>query len=402
MDDAASASRARRRAALAVHGGLVLALAAAYALLAPPSRWDDPVALLALGALAVVADRHDVPLPSGIRFDALVAVALIAVSVGGPLPALAVVLAPMLVNGLTGHETLWRAGNLANLAAYSGYVLAGSLVLALLPPGAAWTEQLGWLVVAGLVQGFVNWALGPAIYGPMWLGRPFADMLALLRDAIPTGTAMLLLGAGTVLATPALGLLALGSFALIAVLPQTALTFAARTSPVGALEPAAATRAYARALALQLGLDRPARRHLDAVLEAGEQRPPTGAPIDYALATMRDRSDATCHAQLVPERWDGSGGPLGLRAEAIPVPARIVAVASAWSALTARGGARLGHHEALEELQVAAGAGLDPRVVHAARAVVAQERVSAAEPAPEPRLHGLRIPAPLRRALAGS
>jgi hypothetical protein len=39
-------------------------------------------------------------------------------------------------------------------------------------------------------------------------------------------------------------------------------------------------------------------------------------------------------------------------------------------------------------------------VVAAARLVVAEERLSPAVPAPEPRLHHLRVPAPLRRALA--
>jgi hypothetical protein len=41
-------------------------------------------------------------------------------------------------------------------------------------------------------------------------------------------------------------------------------------------------------------------------------------------------------------------------------------------------------------------------VVAAATAVIGQEPVTAAEPAPEPRLHHLRVPARLRRALAAS
>ena len=79
---------------------------------------------------------------------------------------------------------------------------------------------------------------------------------------------------------------------------------------------------------------------------------------------------------------------------------RIVAVADTWSALTARGGPQLSHAEALVELENAAGTRFDPRVVQAAYAVVAEERVSAGEPAPEPRLHQLRLPAPLRRVIA--
>jgi HD-GYP domain-containing protein (c-di-GMP phosphodiesterase class II) len=83
-----------------------------------------------------------------------------------------------------------------------------------------------------------------------------------------------------------------------------------------------------------------------------------------------------------------------------PLSSRIIAVADTWSALTARGGPQLSHAEALEELDNASGTRFDPRVVLAAHAVVAEERVSAGEPAPEPRLHSLLVPAPLRRALA--
>ena len=105
-------------------------------------------------------------------------------------------------------------------------------------------------------------------------------------------------------------------------------------------------------------------------------------------------------AQLLAEWWNGRGGPIGLRGEGIPLAARVIAVADAWSALTATGTPQIGHEEALAHLDSAAGARLDPAVVGAARAVIAQERVTAAEPAPEPRLHRLRLPGPLRRALA--
>ena len=43
---------------------------------------------------------------------------------------------------------------------------------------------------------------------------------------------------------------------------------------------------------------------------------------------------------------------------------------------------------------------LDPAVVHAVADVMGQERASAAVPAPEPRMHRLHVPAPLRRMLA--
>ena len=204
----------------------------------------------------------------------------------------------------------------------------------------------------------------------------------------------------TVLFGP-LGILALAIFALIAVLPQSALTLAARTRPVARLDPLTATRRYSNALALHLGLDRTERRHLARVtVLAHARRADAGDPIAYARHTLRDPSRVSWEAGHVGEWWNGGGGPAGLRGAVTPITSRIVAVADTWSALTARGGPELSHAEALVELENAAGTRFDPRVVQAAYAVVAEERVSEREPAPVPRLHALRVPAPLRRAIA--
>jgi hypothetical protein len=211
---------------------------------------------------------------------------------------------------------------------------------------------------------------------------------------------MVVLGAVSVLLTGPLGVFAMGLFAGIAVLPGSFLTYAARTRPVARLEPDTATRRYALALAMQLGLCRAERRHLVEVAAAARRRPPTGEPLDYVLASVSDLSRANYDAQLLGEWWNGRGGPIGLRGDAIPLASRVIAVADAWSGLTAAGTPQLGHEEALAHLESAGGVRLDPAIVRAARAVIAQERVTASESAPEPRLHLLRLPARLRRALA--
>src|SRR5215203_3716990 len=128
----------RERAGLAVHLCAAVALVPTYLLVAPPSDWSQPLLLAVLLALAIVAVHHDVPLPSGISFDATAALALIAVALVGPLPALAVIFPPIAVNALLGRERLLRAGNLANLAAYGWYTLAGGLIIeaAGAPPGS--------------------------------------------------------------------------------------------------------------------------------------------------------------------------------------------------------------------------------------------------------------------------
>jgi HD domain len=393
---------ARERTGLLVHAAASLALVPAYLLVAPSSRWDQPLVLAVLLALAIVAIRHDVPLPNGISFDATAALALIAVAVAGPLPALAVIYPPIALNALCGRERLVRAGNLANLAAYGWYTLAGSLLLAAVAPDPLAPQALAWLLAAGVFQLLVNWAVGPAIYGTLWLGHPFGGLVGMLRDALPAGILMAALGAVTAVAYGDLGLLALALFALVAIIPQSALTYAARTRPVALLDPLTATRRYANAMAVHLRLSRAERRELDAVIRLAHTREVSGDPGEHLGHAVADWSEASCAAGHVTEWWNGAGGPAGLPGQIIPLSARIAAVARTWAALTAEGSPRLGHMDALAHLEGAAGVRLDPRVVKAARVVVGQERLSPAVPAPEPRLHHLHVPEPLRRALASA
>jgi hypothetical protein len=251
------------------------------------------------------------------------------------------------------------------------------------------------------VMQLVNWAIGPAIYGPLWLGHPFRVFVDLLVDTIGAGMVMIALAAGCVLLVGPIGVLALIVFAAIAVLPGSFLTYAARSRPVARLDHAVATKQYALALAMHLKRSRRDRRHLARVIAASQSQSATGDPIDYIRATAVALRPVTVDAQLSTEWWNGNGTPIGLRGDAIPIAARILAVAETWSSLTARGSAQLGHHDVLERLKADAGKRFDPAIVRAAAAVVAQERVTSSAPAPAPDMHRLRVPAPLRRAIAG-
>jgi hypothetical protein len=392
----------RERAGLVLHVLAALALIPAYLLLRPTAHWDEPLLLAVLCALAIVAIFHDVRLVRGVHFDATAALALIATALVGPLPALAVIFPPIAVNALCGRERLLRAGNVANLAAYGWYTLAGGLVLQAFATDASPLTAFVWLVAVGVLQLLINWALAPALYGTLWLGHPIGALVQMLRDALPAGTLMAALGAATVLLSDGLGLLALALFALVAVIPQSALTYVARTRPVARLDPLTAARRYGEALAVHLRLTRAERRELDAVIQLAYERDVSGDPGEHLGHAVVDWSEASCAAGHVTEWWNGTGGPAGLPGAIIPLSARIAAVARTWAALTADSGPRIGHLDALAHLEAAAGVRLDPRVVVAARAVVSQERLSPAEPAPEPRLHHLRVPAPLRRALAAA
>jgi len=80
------------------------------------------------------------------------------------------------------------------------------------------------------------------------------------------------------------------------------------------------------------------------------------------MRVMETEASITRHQS---ERYDGSGGPEGLAGEAIPLGARIMAIAVAYDALVA-GDAHtpaLSEEAAMEELRRRAGSELDPQIV---------------------------------------
>jgi putative nucleotidyltransferase with HDIG domain len=84
------------------------------------------------------------------------------------------------------------------------------------------------------------------------------------------------------------------------------------------------------------------------------------------------------------ERWDGAGYPDGLAGEMIPLEARIISCCDTWNAMRTDRPYRkaLSYEVAAAELTSAAGSQLDPSIVDALLALVADE--AAAEPAPSP------------------
>jgi diguanylate cyclase (GGDEF)-like protein/PAS domain S-box-containing protein len=92
--------------------------------------------------------------------------------------------------------------------------------------------------------------------------------------------------------------------------------------------------------------------------------PATGADIVARFAQLRDAAATVRHHH---ERFDGTGYPDGLAGAKIPLEARIVAAADAYSAMTSARpySAALAPAEAAEELRAAAGTQLDPEIVAA-------------------------------------
>ncbi|WP_243371445.1 HD-GYP domain-containing protein [Geotalea sp. SG265] len=89
-----------------------------------------------------------------------------------------------------------------------------------------------------------------------------------------------------------------------------------------------------------------------------------GAELLDCVKPLKEESQVVLHHH---ERFDGTGYPYGLKGHAIPLAARILAVADAFDAMTSERPYRssLLMREALEELYSNAGGQFDPRVVEA-------------------------------------
>jgi ribonuclease P protein subunit RPR2 len=98
------------------------------------------------------------------------------------------------------------------------------------------------------------------------------------------------------------------------------------------------------------------------------QHPVTGAEILRDVTFLGDGIDVVRHHH---ERWDGGGYPDGLAGEAIPLPARVFAVADTLDALTSDRPYRdaVGWDVAREIVHDAAGTQFDPAVVAAYDAI---------------------------------
>ncbi|MGI4787710.1 MAG: PAS domain S-box protein [Janthinobacterium lividum] len=98
--------------------------------------------------------------------------------------------------------------------------------------------------------------------------------------------------------------------------------------------------------------------------EAIKQHPMMGSIIVSAVPGFEETLDAVRHHH---ERWDGEGYPFGLRGEETPLPARLMAVADAYSAMTTDRPYRKGMdpQKALCILEEGAGSQWDPLCVNA-------------------------------------
>ena len=110
-------------------------------------------------------------------------------------------------------------------------------------------------------------------------------------------------------------------------------------------------------------LDKPGALDADE-LEEIRAHPELGARMLDGIRSLRAALDCVLHHH---EWWDGTGYPYGLGGEAIPIEARILAVADAYDAMTSTRPYRdpRTREEALAEVERCAGSQFDPLVARA-------------------------------------
>jgi hypothetical protein len=378
---------------------MIAALAPAFAVAPGAARPNDPVLLVALTAIALVSLWGLVAIKPAVFLDAEFVAVLIALYFLGPVPAGCVWLSAEAVYFVLSRRPV--EAHVANIASYGWAVLAGELVLSVLGSG------YGALAVAAVAMLCVNFAVARGIGGVILNGEP---VRAIVRDELvrpaPATLAMVVAGVLTAFLYTHIGVLALGLFCLIVVVPQYALPVLLRPRPVSEMPYAKAVALYSKSIARVLGLDREVLLVLEDASTFLDRKVfhPVQGKLHYS--EFEHWSGVQEALTFYREHWDAPGGtPGALTGDLIPVASRILAVADLWARLTAVGSRELTHPQALSLLQSRAGYHFDPGVVQAAAEVVDQEQLGRyGDSAYAPHVHPMPLPqlvAKLREPAAG-
>ncbi len=371
--------------------GSALVAVVAFALLTPSSSWTESISIFALAAISAVAYMSGLRLKitEAAYFDASIALALLALAIGGPIPALLVWLVPdVMARFILRVDPIGSPGHVATVASFALAVVAGAWVLSL--DGTAGVTAPA-LYTAGLAMYVVNFVVARVFFATPYQGFRVRDIVR--SEFMEMAVSILaILGVTVVIwaLMDTLGVLALVPFALVILLPQFALQALTRRRSIARHGTEYATHVYAAAIADEMGLSRLERRLLTEATIGPDSSP--------SLALPRRRHGLHGLVMLgLDERWDGRGGPFGARGQSTLRVSRVLSVARAWSKLTAADGPRLNQTEAMLALELRSGSELDPQIVNAAGAIVAAEKAFLREPDFEPRLHTLPVPRALRR-----
>ena len=392
------AGRGRSAIAILINVSCAAAAIGLFISVGRAADWSDPALLGALAVIATIAFTAEVRLKPAVAsyFDSSIALALIALAVAGPLPALLIWVIPDLLSRVVlRRDPILSPGMVATWSGHALALLAGDAVLALADP-ASLVAVAPALFTAGWVMTCVDFAVSGVLFAPFYQGYRVRPLIrSEFLDLAPAVMAVLAVAAGVTALTPAWGVFALMPLALAILIPEVAMAALARSRSVARLDPAEATAVYASALADQLGLPRQERRLVDAAARPARA---TTAPMAHRLGLPADDPPLTGLVLLgADERWDAAGLPFAIPAACTLRASRVLGVARAWSSLTAAGTVQLPHREAILDLSLRAGEHFDPEVVDAAAEIVAAESILTGSLDFEPRLHRWPVPADVRR-----
>jgi HD domain-containing protein len=375
----------------------IAALVPAFYLTGPESRWDQPVLLVALAAIALVSLWSLVAINSTVFFDAEFVAVLLALAFLGPLPAATVWLAAEAVYLVLNRRP--SEAHVANIASFGWAVLAGALVLEAFgaghPTAASGPAGYGALALAAVTVIAVNFAVARGIVGLIVDRRPVRVLVReeLLRPA-PATALMIAGGVLTAFLYTRMGVFALGLFCVVVAVPQVVFPILLKPRPVNQMAFSDAVALYASAIGRTLGLDSEARQVMQDAATFLSMK--VYGPVQGNLRSAEfDHWSAVQETLLFyREHWDAPGGtPGALSGDLIPVTSRILAVADVWARLTAANSPELSHQQALIVLRSRAGYHFDPAVVEAVAEIAeAQQAGSRAETAFQPQLRHLPLP----------
>jgi putative nucleotidyltransferase with HDIG domain len=401
-----------RSTSLVVAETVLLAVVSVVAVLTSSAEdWQPPELVAILLVLALVTDRFAVS-HHGQRISGSFLALVLAMALLGPAPAAAIGVIAVLVDHLRARNPLPRL--ITNLVTFATFPLVGGLLFEWLEPsvdqeGAGFpllvlavffvTNLLNFLMIAGdhsLHTGASLAGQFRAIFVPVLPSEIISALLCALVAAVyvRTGIAamvlMVLVLAGfqyllreLLLSRERAERLAALQLGVLASMIETL----ALRDRMTARHSAAVAR-YARAMARALGWPREQeelahtagllhdigkfafpdsilladKRLTDDQWEAVKRHPEDGAGIVRRIDGYAPVAEVVLAHH---ERWDGSGYPRGLAGEAIPAPARLIAVADTYDVMTARDSYRkpVSTEEAIAELRRVAGTQLDPDVV---------------------------------------
>lgn len=353
--------------------------------------------LVTLTAIALVSLWALVAVKPSVFLDAEFVAVLLAVAFLGPLAAAAIWVAAEAVYFVLSRRPV--EAHAANLASYGWAVLAGTLVLELLAGGRI-TADSGpgaylALALAAAAMLCANFAVARGIVGVILNAEPARKIV---RDELigpaPATLLMISVGVATAFLYTRIGVLALGLFAVIVVIPQYLVPVLLRPRPLREIPYVRAVAMYARAIGHVLGLGRADLAMLEDASTFLDMK--VFGPVQGKLRSGEFEHWTGVQETLLfyREHWDAPGGtPGALEGDLIPLNSRVLAVADVWSRLTSAGSPELSHLQALTVLKGRAGYHFDPGVVDAVETLIEQEQLGHYEDSSfEPRLHRMPLP----------